>query len=736
MADEQQLRQAYAGFWQLLAATCRRQPALLALDDVHWVDESSRGLLAFLLEQLAGLPLMLILLYRPGFQPQGSPELRASHTAVRLEPLSTEDSVELARSFLGAERLPADVEQLVSTRAEGNPFFIEELLQALLELGSLALVNGTAVLAAVDVDVPDTVQGTILARLDRLEPATRAALQHAAVIGRSFPTSLLETIMGGRDLAEPLGQLARAQLLMTSEPGQWSFKHSLIQEVAYDALLLRRRREIHLAVAKALELRGEADQGTLEAIAEQYAKGGAGDEAKRFALAAGDAARERMGYIEAKRCYETALRHWGEGDDEGRLALMSRLGSAALLAGDTAAARTTLIEAEEGWRRLGRPKEAGSALALLGRVYWISGDSHRATEVLDHAVATLVPLGPSVELAEAYNWASTSHMLMGILDDAQRLAEDGLVIAEELGLDGLRSSLLNTLGGSRSFAGDPAGIDMLREALRLGLEVDDPYAVGRGYTNLGSILGSLGQHREAVEVDEEGREAAHRLGAPVFEWFIAGNEAGSLVALGWYDQAEALLDLIAEQHAVVGATGVVNAGMMRLILLTRRGDLDAAQSLAEEIVPIARGIGGSEFFGQVLTAAGELEHARGHRAAARQLVRESVALALETPATEHWLRVLPPAARLLPPEESRIVLERVATVTSFPIADARREEATGVLTGDRTSSRRAAEMYAQLEMPYEEAQCRIECGELDRAREIVIRLGVERGPLGRALELS
>lgn len=147
MADEQQKRQVFAGVWQFLLAAAGGRPALVVLDDVHWADRSSLDLLGFLLERLGGVPLMLVLAYRPGFDQVERTALRASHTGIRLELLSPEESVELARGFLGVRQLPEDLERLVATRAEGNPFFIEELLQALLELGSLAVADGRAVLA-------------------------------------------------------------------------------------------------------------------------------------------------------------------------------------------------------------------------------------------------------------------------------------------------------------------------------------------------------------------------------------------------------------------------------------------------------------------------------------------------------------------------------------------------------------------------------------------------------------
>src|SRR5207244_12590379 len=136
-------------------------------------------------------------------------------------------------------------ERLVASRAEGNPFFIEELLQVLLELGSLAVVDGSAVLARVEVEIPDTVQGTILARVDRLGPRERELLHQAAVIGRSFSTEMLQAVVPEADIGTSLEELARAQLLVSQGPHQWSFKHALIQEVVYETLLLRQRRELH-----------------------------------------------------------------------------------------------------------------------------------------------------------------------------------------------------------------------------------------------------------------------------------------------------------------------------------------------------------------------------------------------------------------------------------------------------------------------------------------------------------
>jgi adenylate cyclase len=723
MADEQRGRQVFNGFWQFLVAVCSRRPGFIALDDVHWADESSRDLLDFLLERLAGIPLMLVLCYRPGFERVERAELRASHTLVRLEALTPDESIELTREFLGVQELPDDLERLVAERAEGNPFFIEELLQALQELGSLAVVDGSVVLAKVDVDIPDTVQGTVLARVDRLDSSARSVLQHAAVLGRSFSAGLLEAVAGNGDVHAALAALERAQLVVMKAPGEWSFKHALIQEVTYETLLLRQRRDLHRAAAQALEQRAGDDPGLLEELAEHYALADSPEQARRYAMAAGDLAAERSGYVDAVRRYETALRVWGEGDEEGRLELMLKLGRAAMIAGDLATARTVLIEAADGWRGRGETQKAGGVLAVLGRAYWQSGEGERATEIIEEAIALLGDVA-SPELVQAYNWASAGHMLSGRYAEGHEFAERGLALTEELDLPGQRSHLLNTLGVCEVNVGDPSGIARIEEALRLALESGEPEAVGRAYVNLTDTYVKMGRFREAVAIAEEGRVEARKGGAPAMEWFIAGNEAYALVLLGRYDDADSLTrEMLEEQRAVLGAPGLANAGYARIGLFVRRGQHAEARALADEILSIARGLGGSEFLGQALVSDAELELARGNSAAARQALREAVELATEED-LEHLVPMLPVAARLLPRAEVDGLLERVSALPTIPLNEALRRETKAVLAEDSELFRKAAALYREVEMPYEEARCLVASGDEAAAAAIYEGLGV------------
>ena len=243
MADDQQKRQVFSGVWMFLTTILRDRPGLIVFDDLHWADRSSLELLSFLLERLGGLPLCMILSYRSGFDPMSRIVLRAGKIEVQLSLLTDEESVDLAMGYLGVRALPDRLERALVTRAEGNPFFIEELLEMLRELGLLVVADGQASLAGSDnTEVPDTVQGVILARIDRLKWDSRIVLQHAAVLGRVFTQDLLQSVVSDRDVVPPLDELSRAQLLIAQDAGVWSFKHAIIQEVTYETLLIRQRR--------------------------------------------------------------------------------------------------------------------------------------------------------------------------------------------------------------------------------------------------------------------------------------------------------------------------------------------------------------------------------------------------------------------------------------------------------------------------------------------------------------
>jgi hypothetical protein len=153
----------------------------------------------------------------------------------------------------------------------------------------------------------------------------------------------------------------------------------------------------------------------------------------------------------------------------------------------------------------------------------------------------------------------------------------------------------------------------------------------------------------------------------------------------------------------------------------------------DEVLPLARGLGGNEFLALGLLLESDLERARGNLNAARQAIAKAADTVFQTPTVWHKALILESAARLLPKERVQELLDQVRPAVTDSSFEALVAEAEGLLSGDAERFKRAAEIYASLEMPYAEARCRLEAGELDRAREIIDRYGLHDGPLGTRL---
>ena len=228
-----------------------------------------------------------------------------------------------------------------------------------------------------------------------------------------------------------------------------------------------------------------------------------------------------------------------------------------------------------------------------------------------------------------------------------------------------------------------------------------------------------------------GRDEVRRRGAAAFEGHIAGYEARILVESGHYQDAEALSkEILATFSPLIGG---LNATLWICPALIRRGRYGEARHLLDELVPAARRIAGNYWLAAALAYEAELEEARGNLAAARRALTEAVNKVVADGDVLNGLVALVPAVRLLPSSVAKRLVDIAGRAPEHPAFKARLLEADGVWTCDRALFQQAAEMYRSLDLPYDEARCRLEAGELDRASEIIASLGVEDGPLGTGL---
>jgi predicted ATPase len=293
------------------------RPQVAVYEDGHWMDQATEEYLLFTADSIPTSRVLRLLTYRTGYvHPFGE---RTYHTRIALNTLSTEHSVEVAQALLATESLPEELKALIVRKAEGNPFFVEEMVKSLLEVGALRRAGEGYVLAKRldEIFVPDTIQDVIMARIDRLEEAPKRTLQLASVIGREFTRRLLDRIADIRaQTEEVLRDLKAIELIYEKSlfpELAYMFKHALTHEVAYGSLLVQRRKELHYLIALGIE-EMYADRLTeqYEVLGYHFSKGEQWTKALEYLLKAAEKAAKGFATREAITLYDQALEVVGQ----------------------------------------------------------------------------------------------------------------------------------------------------------------------------------------------------------------------------------------------------------------------------------------------------------------------------------------------------------------------------------------------------------------------------------------
>jgi tetratricopeptide (TPR) repeat protein len=246
---------------EILSALAERAPTIVCLEDLHWADPSSLDLLRFILSEFRH-PALFVLVYRPYFTLFTSHQLSTldkSYEEIRLHDLSASEAQDMTASLLKTKTIPSDLRRFVEERVEGNPFYLEEVINSLIESEILVRDNGTWKLtrSISESGISPTIHGVISGRLDRLEKETKRILQEASVIGRAFFYEILKRVTDLKEqIDECLSGLERLDLIRTRslQPElEYIFKHALTQEVVYEGLLKKERRAIHERIGLVME---------------------------------------------------------------------------------------------------------------------------------------------------------------------------------------------------------------------------------------------------------------------------------------------------------------------------------------------------------------------------------------------------------------------------------------------------------------------------------------------------
>jgi ABC-type oligopeptide transport system substrate-binding subunit/class 3 adenylate cyclase len=364
---------------ELLRRLAEDGPVAVALEDLHWADATSLQLLERLLPTTEESALLLVLTLRqerdhPAWRlkEEAARELPHRTTEVALDALSGDAGLDLLRSLVGAGTLPEGMERRILEHAEGNPFFLEELVRSLADAGSLVREgDGWRFDHEADVEIPPTVEKVILARIDRLESRPHAALMAASVLGREFGLPLLEAVSGDGDVRASLSSLMRLDLLREArrwpEP-EYRFKHALIQEAAYRTLVVDEQRALHAKAATWLEDRyAGREEEVAGLLAHHWLAAADEDKAVAYLTKAGDRARQEYALDEAIAHYRELLPILGRRGERDAIALvLFKLALAFHMSLRFAEANEMYQRAFDLWRWPDAPAEAPSATLRVG----------------------------------------------------------------------------------------------------------------------------------------------------------------------------------------------------------------------------------------------------------------------------------------------------------------------------------------------------------------------------------
>ncbi len=474
----------HSGFAELLHALAAEKPVALALDDLHWADPSSLALLERLLALTEEARLLIVMAARPdpdnGFAAVS--ERAPADRRIVLEALEADEERGLLAGLVGSSTLPERLERRLLERAEGNPFYLEQLIRSMVDAGALARTDtGWQFVSDAPTDVPDTVEKVVLARVDRLEPEAQDVLRAAAVLGRRFTTALLDRLVDGGATASAIEALETADLVR-ADPGwpepTYRFRHALIRDAAYGSLLKRRRQEMHLRAAEAMEqLYPDQPDPVVGLLALHWTAAGKDERALSYHHRAGERARLIGSLEEAVEHFGAALeaaeRLGRDADDEMVRKLYYLRGIVRFdLGADTRAAIDDLQAAVDAAAKSGDLELEIEALTGLGSL-WRALDFPRGAGHFEEALRLAEDRRPEA-VAETLNRTSI-YLANGLrLARARELADRALAEAEREGMQADADLARDALKLVAQQTGDLDELQRLTSALEASLRGEGP----------------------------------------------------------------------------------------------------------------------------------------------------------------------------------------------------------------------------------------------------------------------
>jgi class 3 adenylate cyclase/tetratricopeptide (TPR) repeat protein len=637
---------------RVLVRESQAQPLVLVFEDLHWIDAETQALLDSLVESLPTARLQLLVNYRPGYQHSwGS---KTYYTQLRLDPLPPANAAELLAALLGHRASLGPLKQLLITRTEGNPFFLEESVRTLVETGALVGEPGAYQLAQAlpTMHVPATVQAVLAARIDRLPSEDKRLLQTAAVIGHEVPWRLLQATaeLPEDALHGGLAHLRAAEFLYetTLFPEQeYTFKHALTHEVAYGSLLQERRRMLHARIVEAIErLYPERLAEQVELLAHHAFRGEIWDKAVAYCRQSGEKAGARAAYWEAATYFEqtlVALAHLPENRErcEQTIDVHLCLQRQFWQVGELPQMLDHLQHAERLATALDDQERLGSVFSHMSFYLFLIGQHDRAVEAGERALTIAKALMDILLVVETNLYLGRIYLTLG---DYRRTitclrsnvaALDGDQLRERFGER--YSSAANPSLQSRTWLGRclaeqgdfTEGTALVEGVMRVAEGSDRPFTRAAAYRDLGHVYLCKGDLDKAIPALERGLSVCRV--APISLFPIMASLLGAAYGLaGRVAEALPLLEQAVEQATL---SRLMYGQSLWVSLLAEgyllAGRLEDAHTRAMQAVEYASTHKERGYQAYALRLLGEIATARASLAEAEVHYRQALALAEE-----------------------------------------------------------------------------------------------------------
>lgn len=615
-----------------------RHPLLILLEDVHWADELSLSLAAYLAEKLADTSLFFVLVHRPMPEKdlQALQEIKAKLNGytLYLEPLSAQESLDLIRIVLGNKPLAAQTEDVLLRRGQGNPFFLQEIVGAVLT-GINGQDKSTPELAQT-LDLPDTIQDVILSRIDKLSEAEKLTLKIASVIGTSFQRLLLSKVHPMNDaqflLASQLDKLEREKILRLEVPApkwEYVFRNIIAQEVVYEGLLLSQRRQLHTIVGAALELLAPDE---IDRLAFHYSRSDNADKAIRYLKAAGQKAQREYANQAAIGYYSRILEYLAD-PELGRQ----------LISGDYWDILFERIKLYNLTGQRDREREDLETLGIMAEalndnrrralaakqwvyLYETSGDHDSGLELIERAVALAQVAQDERLVGESYNQWGKLLYLRGEYQVAHDYLQNALLVAQKYKDKMAQADCLNNLSLVAHYQGDyEVAIYLFQEAIELWSTSSNQAGLARSLCNLGQVYYDMGQYTTAQQRYTQALKLNQMIGDRAGEALTQLGLGQVQRSLGNYEEAYELFDAAFRFYHAIGDRHHEAHCLLHLgLLYGRMGENETALTFLEEAITFLRDLKDPWALARALTYYGWVLHNTGRSREAKRQITEAL----------------------------------------------------------------------------------------------------------------